>query len=282
MTAVTIKLFLPFGEANRLRIAEVSNWSGMALAAPRTDLQGLLERAELDRPGIYMLAGVDPHTGKPQVYVGEAECLRDRLRQHRGEDFWVQAYVFLSKDENLTKGHVRYLEGRLIEEARAANRAAIVNAQSSGARLPESDREDMEAFLGRVRQLLPVLGSDALTPVLPAGTGTGASGILVHRIKGLTARGVRTAEGFVVLAESQAVRAERPSAAARHPFVVELRRKLLAEGALVSDGEYLRFTRDVVFSSPSAAAAVLQGGGANGLTAWRTDGGKTLKALEAG
>jgi hypothetical protein len=31
---------------------------------------------------------------------------------------WVQANVFLSKDENLTKAHTRYLEGRLINEAR--------------------------------------------------------------------------------------------------------------------------------------------------------------------
>jgi len=40
------------------------------------------------------------------------------------------------------------------------------------------------------------------------------------------------------------------------------------------------FTKDVEFSSPSAAAVVVPGGSANGLTAWRTKDGKTLKQLD--
>jgi hypothetical protein len=34
------------------------------------------------------------------------------------------------------------------------------------------------------------------------------------------------------------------------------------------------------FASPSAAAAVVHGGHANGLTAWKDASGKTLKELE--
>ena len=40
--------------------------------------------------------------------------LRERLRQHKNKEFWVSAIVFVSKDENLTKAHVRYLENRLL------------------------------------------------------------------------------------------------------------------------------------------------------------------------
>jgi hypothetical protein len=40
------------------------------------------------------------------------------------------------------------------------------------------------------------------------------------------------------------------------------------------------FTKDTEFTSPSAAAAVVHGGGANGLTAWKDEGGKALKELE--
>jgi hypothetical protein len=38
--------------------------------------------------------------------------------------------------------------------------------------------------------------------------------------------------------------------------------------------------KDVEFSNPSAAAAVIHGGNANGLTAWKNKKGKTLKQLE--
>jgi len=40
-----------------------------------------------------------------------------------------------------------------------------MNGQSSGAKLPESDREDMEVFLEKIYQLLPVLGVELLVVV---------------------------------------------------------------------------------------------------------------------
>jgi hypothetical protein len=103
---------------------------------------------------------------------------------------------------------------------------------------------------------------------------------LVCRIKDAEARGERTTDGFVVFKGSTAVLQERPSAEQNHPFVIALRRQLLADGTLVQDGGVLRFLKDKEFSSPSAAAAVVHGGGANGLTAWKSEDGTTLKELD--
>ena len=147
MASATIKLFLPHGDGTRLRTAEISNWSGKALAAPRTDFDDLLAREELENSGVYILAGTDPATGKPMAYIGEAEILSERLKVHKNLEFWITALVFLSKDENLTKSHIRHLEGRLLVEAKAASRYLLHNTQSSGAKLPEADRYDMEEFL---------------------------------------------------------------------------------------------------------------------------------------
>jgi len=280
MSAATIKLFLAFGDPKRLRTGEISNWSGKAVAAPRTDLNELLARDELKNPGVYILIGTDPDKGIPSCYIGEAEVIHDRLKQHKAEDYWVQSIVFVSKDENLTKAHIKYLEGHLITEARDAERFHVKNNKTSGAKLPESAREEMEVFLEKVRQLLPVLGSDILTP--QPGVTRDSSNDLVCKIKGLKANGRRTADGFVVFAGSQAVRDLRPAAPINHPFVVKLREKLSGEGTLISKGNHLIFKRDVEFSSPSAAAAVIHGGGANGLTAWCTSKGVTLKKLEGG
>lgn len=280
MPSATIKLFLVHGDAKRLRTAELSNWTGKAVAGPRSELDGVLARDEAANPGVYFLSGVDSQTGRPAVYVGEAESIRDRLRGHLDKDFWNHVFFFISKDENLTKAHIRYLEGRLIEQAKAVGRALVMNGQSSGAKLPESDREDMEIFLERIHQLMPVLGADVLLPIGSTPSGMTEKQVLVCEIKGLKAIGRLTPTGFVILKGSQAVLQERPSAQ-QYPYTVASRRKLIDDGTLVEDGGHLKFTHDTEFSSPSAAATVVHGGSANGLLAWKSKDGKTLKELEA-
>jgi hypothetical protein len=279
MTSATIKLFLPRGDAKSIRTAEISNWSGKAVAAPRTELAELLAREELDKAGVYILLGTDPLTNAPRAYIGEAEVIRERLKQHRGREFWVSAIVFVSKDENLTKAHVRYLESRLLAEAIQVNRFSLEQNQAGGSRLPESDREDMEVFLSRIRQLLPVLGSDILSPIAQPAAKAQPGGVLYCRIKGAEARGQRTTNGFVVFQGSTAVLEERPSAES-YPYVIAQRKQLIAEGILIEKGGFLSFTNDSEFTSPSAAAVVIHGGSANGLIAWKTAEGRSLKQLD--
>lgn len=282
MGSATIKLFLPLGDPKSLRTAEISNWNGKAVAAPRTELDHLMARPEVEKAGVYILTGTDPEKGKPQAYVGEAEIIRDRLKQHNARDFWVQIIIFISKDENLTKAHIRYLEGRLIEDAAKAGRVELTNNQTSGARLPESDREDMEVFLAKIHQLLPVLGSDIVTPIISSSNLSRASKEeLTCSIKCLVARGRRTPNGFVVFQGSQAVVENRQSAHKNHPYVVGLRERLAQDGTLALENGYYRFTKDTEFSSQSAAASVVRGGGSNGLIEWKDPEGSTLKDLEA-
>jgi len=84
---------------------------------------------------------------------------------------------------------------------------------------------------------------------------------------------------FVVLQGSTAVLQERQSAK-KWPYVIALRDKLIADGTLVQKNGFYLFTRDVEFSSPSAAASVIEGGSANGLIEWRTKDGRVLKELD--
>ena len=280
MPSATIKLFLVHEDAKRLRTAELSNWTGKAVAGPRSELDGVLTRDEAGKSGIYFLSGTDSESGKPAVYIGEAESIRDRLRVHLDKDFWNHVLFFISKDENLTKAHVRYLEGRLIEQAKAAGRAKVMNSQLGGSKLPESDREDMEIFLQRIQQLMPVLGADALVPIGSTPTDHIERQLLFCEIKGLKATGHLTPTGIVVLKGSQAVLKERASAH-QYPYTLAARRRLIEDGTLVENGGHFTFARDSEFSSPSAAATVVHGGSANGLRAWKNKDGKTLKELEA-
>ncbi len=281
MPTATIKLFLTQADPKRLRIAEISNWSGQAVAGPRTELDIILRRDEAEKPGVYFLTGTDPDSGRDAIYIGEAEVLRDRIRSHLERDFWNALIIVVSKDENLTKAHIKYLEGRLIERATQATRALVLNAQSSGSRLPESDRADMEIFLDRIQQLMPVLGADFLVPVAQPLRESSKNPILVREIKGILARGVQGVEGFLVLKGSQAVLSEWPSTD-QFPYARTLRQRLIQEGVLEKKERWFEFVSDKEFTSPSAAAAVIQGGSANGLISWKTADGKTLKELEGG
>jgi len=211
MSSATIKIYLVHGDPKRLRTAELSNWTGKAVAGPRSEFEGVIRRDESGSSGVYFLTGNDPESGKPALYVGEAENIRDRVKAHLEKDFWNQIVYFISKDENLTKAHIRYLEGKLIQQARQANRALVMNGQSSGARLPESDREDMEVFLEKIYQLLPVLGVELLVTATGKVATDAEEEILYCEIKGLKARGRLTPNGFLVLKESQAVLKDRAS-----------------------------------------------------------------------
>lgn len=280
MPSATIKIFLVHGDPKRLRTAELSNWTGKAVAGPRSEFDSVLAREESHKSGVYFLTGIDPESGTNAVYVGEAESIRDRVKAHLDKDFWNQIIFFTSKDENLTKAHIRYLEGRLIEQAKQAARAQVKNGQSSGARLPESDKEDMEIFLGKIHQLLPVLGVEVFVPKMGRKETAAERELLYCEIKGLKATGYITPNGMVVLAGAQAVLNERASSQ-KYPWALNMRLKLKEEGVLSIKSDHLLFTQDAEFSSPSAAAAVIHGGQANGLTSWKSKNGKTLKDLES-
>jgi hypothetical protein len=273
---ISIKVFLAKGSSSSLRTAEISNWSGKAIACSRKELDELAKREEASRPGVYFLIGNDVDTGEPSVYVGEAEEVAKRLKQHLSKEFWNQIVAFVSKDENLTKAHIKYLEGKLIAIGHEAGKGVIHNSQSSGARLPESDQAEMDIFLDRMLRLLPVIGTSLFQ--MPSVSEKTLEEKLICKIKGLVAYGNRTDNGFIVYKGSEAVLKDRASSVRAKAR----REQLIEKGVLTLQNDRLIFTKDYEFTSPSLAAAVIRGGASNGLTSWRTKEGKKLKEIEGG
>ena len=114
MNGKQVKLFLVDGTPGGLTTAEITNWTGSVLSARRSDLAELLRREEAERTGAYLLLGEDEDAvGDIRCYVGEADVVATRLRAHvKDKPFWNQVVLITSKDTNLTKSHVRYLESR--------------------------------------------------------------------------------------------------------------------------------------------------------------------------
>lgn len=292
----SIRLFLVDGMPNGLLTAEIVNWTGHVLTGPRSKLSELVQRPECARTGVYFLVGPDPENSlRPLVYVGETDDVGKRLRQHNrpeaqgGKDFWEKVCLVTSKDQNLTKAHVKYLESLLIENATSVARCTLVNGTAHEyANLPESDRSDMAFFIEQIRTVLPVLGydflrrtarpSDPAEPVTSSSRTVSPRFVLEIRKHGVHATAQEIDGEFYVLKGSRA----RSSWIGASGGYKGLYRQLCDDGVLVTrDDGTLVFSDDQSFSSPSAAAAVVSGRSANGRTAWVTEpGGQTYGAWQ--
>lgn len=273
----SIRIFLADGIADGVWVVEKSNWTGKALMAPRTRYPRLRARPDLDGPGVYLLVGPTESGLLPsRVYIGETDDLPGRLDSHnKNKGFWNRAIVFTSKDENLNKAHIRYLEARLIELAGSAKRAEIDNG-NAGSRPPlsEADSAEAEAFLTEMLLIYPVLGVQVFQK---AEEQPSSSVRLRLSGKDAKAEGTETADGFVVYEGSLARADSVPSI---HAYGAQLRAAMAEKGLFVEAGKHLRLTEDYVFASPSTAAMVMLGKPANGRIEWKTAEGQTLKELQ--
>ncbi|MEY3412146.1 MAG: hypothetical protein RIQ70_834 [Bacteroidota bacterium] len=275
----TIKIFLIDGEPNGRMSCELSNWSGKAYKIPRIKIKDCSDRDDLTSTGVYLLFGKDD-AGKDQVYIGEAESILKRLNQQLTQkDFWNEAIVFISKDENLNKAHIKYLENRLHDIAKSANRYTIDNSiiptQSS---ISESDRAEMEEFIEYIKMLVNTLGHKVFDEKREFKPKQKQESFFIKSTRGADGQGEPTSDGFVVFKNSKAAATIVNSMT---PNFINYRQKLIDEGVLINKVEYFEFSDDYIFSSPSTAAVMVMGRNANGLTEWKNKDGKTLKEFES-
>lgn len=274
----TIKIFLIDGDPNGRMSCELSNWSGKAYKIPRIKIKDCTDRDDLTNTGVYLLFGKNDD-GKDQVYIGEAESILKRLNQQlTSKDFWNEAIIFISKDENLNKAHVKYLENRLHDIAKAVNRYKVDNSiiptQSS---ISESDRAEMEEFIEYIKMLVNTLGHKVFDEKREFNPKQRQEIFFIKAVRGADGQGEPTSDGFVVFKNSKAASTIVNSMTSSF---ITYRKKLIDEGILVDKGEYYEFSDDYIFSSPSTAAVMVMGRNANGLTEWKNKDGKTLKEFE--
>lgn len=288
MPGRTIRFYLVDGTPSGVLVAEIINWTGQVVIAPRAQLAELAARNEIKRTGVYLLVGPDPETPtRDRVYVGEGDDVLKRLVSHDSDDskeFWTRTIVLISKDHNLTKSHVRFLESRLIRTIQKAGRASLANGTAPDTNpLPEPDVADMEYFLEQVQIVFPLLGLNLLQPPpaqQPPGGGQPASPRFVMNDVGTSATAIESGDEFVVLKGSTA----RKQGVESWTGYRSLRDDLIAEGKLQDsvDPNYYEFASDVAFTSPSAAASVVAARTTNGRTAWKFEGvGESYAAWHA-
>ena len=282
-----LTVFMIDGTENGPRTIEIGNWSGKAIYSPRAKLLDLLKRSEFDKPGVYLLK-FDPTDSdfNERIYIGEAEKIGNRLKQHinNPEKDFKECIAFISKDDLLTKSHIKYLESRLVNIALEAKNSELENGNTpTESAISEADISDMEYFIEQIKLILPISGFFGLVPSTVTkdikkkiDDEIKESEKYVINTKGLTATLYETSEGFVVIQGSFAVLENTKSITETY---IKLRKKLLDAGNLVIDGEKLFFAKDTVFSSLSSAAATVMARQANGAIEWKNESGKTYKQM---
>lgn len=291
-TGKSIRVYLADATVTGIRYAELVNWTGHAIACPRNRLNELPNWPEAAKPGVYFLFESRFGDSKPIAYIGESENVSQRLTSHdRNKEFWNEVIIFTSKDENLTKAHIKYLESTLVELSKNAGRYQLENGNTPPeSSLPRADRDAMQEFVENIRMVLGILGYFILEPILKSklcnelntssnikNDESNLLGALTFKVNNLTAQGAATDEGFVLKKGSQLSKTNTDSIPGK---LANIKAQLLKNGSFVEDGDKLIASVDILLSSSSYAAAIVAGTSRSGPQSWKTANRKTMKQIE--
>ena len=274
-----IELFLVNGTADSLITAELANWNGMAVKIPRVELSSC-NNDDITKPGVYFLFCKEDD-GSDSVYIGEAENVQERLKQHvrdyqsdKETYYWNTAVIFVGRD--LNKAMIRYLENQFVQIARESKRYLVLTKNTyQNTVLKDSQKAVMEEFIDNVKTLINALGYKVLEPLVQADLPSSKidDEVLYITSGSVNARGMVTTEGFVVLSGTTV---NETTAQSLSPGMLKLRKDLLDSTKV----ENLTTIEDILFSSSSAAADFVLGYSASGPRSWKAKNGRTLKEIE--
>lgn len=273
----TIQMYIFDGNPNGRIMCELSNWNGRVYKISRTELVAFSKRADAENTGIYFLLGKD-EDNKDTLYVGEAEKMLTRLKQHLKDLlYWSDCIVVISKDNLLNKAHAKFLENKFYEIAKKAGRATVINSTiPTCSSISEYDEAMLLEFISNTKLLVNTLGYKFFDTIEDSSIKKKNNQILfyIQAPRGANAKGTLVADGFAVLKGSSIATSTVPSMS---DSLIRLRIELINKGIIDST---FHFARDYIFTSPSLAAAVVMGRNANGRIEWKTDEHKTIKDIE--
>ena len=267
------------GNPNGRIMCELSNWNGRVYKISRNDLSEFANRPDCEYTGVYFLFGKN-EDNKDTVYVGEAEKMLVRLKQHlKDHNYWNDCVVVISKDNILNKAHVKYLENKFYTLAVDAKRSSIINnTVPTCSSISEFDESMLTEFIENARLLVNTLGYKVFDKIDTSVVEKENSDTIFHiaATRGADAKGLLVPDGFMVIKGSKIAKDTVPSMASN---LVNLRNIMLEKNII--NQEFV-FVTDYIFTSPSLAAAIVMGRNANGRTEWKNINNKSIKDIEEG
>lgn len=280
LTPKTIQIFLPGGDPQGIRIAEITTRIVQVIEVPRSLLADFLKMPESDQVALYFLFSEEEDGSGRKVYIGQTGDLRARLAKHHKEkEFWEKALVLISRTQSLTQTHALFLEWNSIQEAKKAARYATENGNDgSKPHTPAPLAADCLEMFETGHTLLATLGYPIFDPVAKSAASAKPDEFFFCKASGANARGMYTEEGFVVLKDSVGRKENVPSLIGTAG--AKLRDRLIEDGVMRVVGDTVVFEKDHLFRSPSMAALSLMGRTTNGWVDWKDKDGQTLDAVK--
>lgn len=275
----TIQMCIFDGNPNGRIMCELSNWNGRVYKISRNDLSEFANRPDCEYTGVYFLFGKN-EDNKDTVYVGEAEKMLVRLKQHlKDHNYWNDCVVVISKDNILNKAHVKYLENKFYTLAVDSKRSSIINnTVPTCSSISEFDESMLTEFIENARLLVNTLGYKVFDKIDTSVVEKENSDTIFHiaAARGADAKGLLVPDGFMVIKGSKIAKDTVPSMASN---LVNLRNIMLEKNII--NQEFV-FVTDYIFTSPSLAASIVMGRNANGRTEWKNINNKSIKDIEEG
>jgi hypothetical protein len=283
----TIKIFLPTGKTDEIKIASIANSTVQATLIPRNILSQVNIYQEISSTGIYFLLDSDYN-----VYIGEAEDVSARIKQHdkdEEKDWWniVITINVNSLNSPLSKGHIKYLEGFCFNKIKEAERYML--NQTKPAKTGVS-RED-QAYLMHIYEDLKILVStfgyllfDNKRKILKDDEKELEKDkhVFFMNVHNSDASGEYTSEGFLVYKGSKFnnthpnLNKVKDSRSIKYYESIE---KILKSDKFEIFEGYSTLKEDMLFSSPSGAACTVAFRMYDGWHSWKTKDGKTLDEI---
>jgi hypothetical protein len=156
----TMRIFVPDGDPEGVRLIDRMNWTGLGIVFPRYKWPEVRQRSEFLRAGVYILVGYREEDELPTIYIGQADGVKNRIESHfQNKDFWTWGIVFVSNSGGLNRAHVTWLEYALVNRATTAQRCKLDNGNSpQEPGLTEAEKADTQGFLKEILQILPLVG----------------------------------------------------------------------------------------------------------------------------
>lgn len=266
----TVTTYFIDGDPKGIQYVFISNKICQMFVVPRSNLSCLNTQEKLQKPAFYILLGEDEAT-KPQAYIGETENFRERVKDHDSKkSFWQKALIFVSKDADMTKADVQYLEHKAIAVAKKANFFVLSDNKQTPKvpNLPDYKQDSMDEFFEDVKFLASFIGCNIFGVSQPK-----TEHIFYSKGRGCDAKDFYNSSGFTVLKGSIIAKTAVPS------LKWSDKRNSLASEYAAIEGDKLVMTSDKTFASPSTAADFCIGSSNNGWLVWKYKEGNTLDSV---
>lgn len=278
------EVILNAGDSADIKTVTLGLSTMIATIFPRYSLHKYLALQQSTTPGLYILFN-EVSSGEPSIYVGEAENIGIRLKQHEksmGKDFWTHTIVFQETSGHLNKAHYKNLEYRVHRLALESERAYVVNKVTpTKSSLSLGDEYLVDTFLENIRNILVVFNYKFLEPRIVGAFEEDLDIYYLHYHGALGKLRVRGQTEMILLKGSTCTYKTLRELPESFGGLIQMRDALIKNNkiSIIEDTDLIRLNDDIVFDSENEACAfVTLRDDIDGIDAWKNINGYGIYA----